>query len=51
MNSLLVTILNKPELICLHTVTWFQALLSNAYSFICTVKWCQLLLCNTNNSI
>ena len=26
--------LNKPELICLHTVKWFQVLLSNTYNSI-----------------
>ena len=43
MNSLLVTlILNKPEVICLHTVKRFQVLLFNThnstiqhYSFVC----------------
>ena len=28
--------LNKPEVICLHIVKWFQVLLSNTVSFICT---------------
>ena len=31
--------LNKPGLICLHTVKWFQVLLSNTNSFIYIVKW------------
>ena len=37
-----VNILNKPELICLHTVKWFQSLISNGNnsiyyeSFVCT---------------
>ena len=29
-------ILNKPEFSCLYTVKWFQVLLSNTDSFICT---------------
>ena len=29
MNNLLVICLNEPELICLHTVKWFQVLLFN----------------------
>ena len=29
MNSLLLTILNESNLICSHTVTWFQVLLFN----------------------
>ena len=28
--------LNEPEFICLHTVKWFQVLLSNTDSFIYT---------------
>ena len=41
----------------MHTVEWFQVLLSNSYnsfqhySFVCTVILFQILLCNTNNSI
>ena len=27
MNSLYITFLNEPELICLHTVNWFQVFL------------------------
>ena len=35
MNNLeVISILNKLELICLHTVKWFQVLLSNSYNFI-----------------
>ena len=29
---------------CLHTVKWFQVLLFNTDSFICTVTWFQVLL-------
>ena len=37
MSSLLVTLFsNQPKLISLHTVMWFQVLLPNANSFICT---------------
>ena len=35
-NSLWVTFLNDPELICLHIVRWFQVLFSNIISFNCT---------------
>ena len=33
-NSLKVTVLNEPELICLHRVKWFQDLLCNANNLI-----------------
>ena len=33
-NSLLVTFLNDPEFICLHTVKAFQVLLSNTNNSI-----------------
>ena len=36
MNSSYVTFLNKIEIICLHRVEIFQALLSNINTFICT---------------
>ena len=41
--------LNKPELICLHTLKWFQVLLYNTNSFICTQingfeYWCLTLV-------
>ena len=31
-------ILNMPKLICMHSVKWFQVLLSNANSFFHTYK-------------
>ena len=35
MDSLEATLLlNKPELICLHTVKWFQVLLTNTNTSI-----------------
>ena len=45
MNSLLVTLfLNELELICLHTVKWFQMLPSNSNcSYLQTIK-CFLVL-------
>ena len=44
-NNLLETLFsNKPELICLHTVKWFQVLLF----IVCTLLY--VLLLNTNNS-
>ena len=35
-ESFFANILNKSEIICFHTVKWFQVLLSNTNSFICT---------------
>ena len=48
-NSLSVTLsLNETELICLHTVKYFQVFLSNTDSFTCTqlngFKDCYLIL-------
>ena len=42
-NSLWVSILNKPELICLYTVKWFQVLL-----FITSNSLYQVFLFNFN---
>ena len=48
MNSLYVTFLIKQGLICLHTVKWFEVLISNTNSFICSqlngFKYCYLTL-------
>ena len=44
-------ILNKSELICLHTVIWFQVPLSNPSSLIYIINWFRVLLCNTNNPV
>ena len=50
MNSLYFVgnILNKPEVICLHIIKWFELLLSNTNSFICThlnaFKYCYVTL-------
>ena len=33
-NILLITFLNKPELVCLHTVKWFQVFLPNTNNSI-----------------
>ncbi len=33
-HHLYITFLNEPELICLHTVKWFQVLLSNTNNLI-----------------
>ena len=38
MNSLLVTFLNEPLLICLHIVKLFQVMLSNTLSSICILQ-------------
>ena len=40
-SSYKVTFLNEPELICLHTVKWFQVLLSNTSNSI-KHKWLQV---------
>ena len=34
-NSLLITFLNEPGLICLNPVKWFQVLLSDTVLFVC----------------
>ena len=53
-HSLLKMFLNKPNLILLHTVKWFQVLLCitnnsiNHLSFLHTVKWSNIS--NANNS-
>ena len=48
MKSFSVTIFNKPELIYLHIINWFQVFLSNSNGFICTqlngFKYCYLTL-------
>ena len=38
MNSLKVTFSNKPKLICLHTVKWFQAFNLTLITCLFTVK-------------
>ena len=43
-NSLLLTFLNKPAFICLHTVKWFQVLLFNISDFIYQVFLSNLIL-------
>ena len=58
-HILLITFLNEPEFICLHTVKWFQVFLSNTnnsinyYSFISSQlngsKYCYVSLTNQLN--